>query len=252
MSRLFSFQGSIFLAVRDAITGKPGKQVWVGNAPQCQVKLTTDSSPKIESFSGNRLQYGKLQKGKTAEVSLTLDEWTAENVALALYATKVAAIAGTVTGEVLPTGLVAGDVVRLDKPFVSSLVITDSAGTPATVPVGNVRLKSGGAGLVEVVAPGVFTQPFKAAYSNAASDTFTMFTAPPPERYLLLDGINNETNEPVVVELYRVLLNPVGQLDLINDDYGNLPMSGTMLFDSVNTLDANLGGFGRVRQKTAA
>lgn len=251
MSKLFSLQGKIYLAVRQS-NGKPGPMTWVGNAPTCQLKLTTESADKTESFSGSRLPYGRLQKGKKAELSLVLDEFLTENLVLALYGTQVTAIAGTATAESLPAALVAGDIVRLDKPFVSSVVITDSAGTPASLTAGtHYQVNSANLGLIEILDPAAFVQPFKAAYSHAASETVTMFTAAAPERYLLLDGINTENNEPVLMELPRLRLDPVGQLDLIMDEYGNLPMTGTVLYDELTAGDATLGGFGRLRQKGA-
>jgi len=249
MSKLFSLQGRIYTAMRLS-NGKPGPMTWVGNAPTCQVKFTTETSDKTESFSGNKLQYGRLQKGKRAEVSLVLDEFLTSNLLLGLYGTKVAGASGTVTNESFPTGLVVGDIVRLDKPFVSSVVITDSAAGPATLTAGtHYKVKSDALGLIEILDVAAFTQPFKAAYSNAASETITMFTSAPPERFLLLDGINTENNQPVLMELPRVLFDPVGQLDLIMDDYGNLPLNGTALYDELNSADANMGGFGRIRQK---
>lgn len=249
MSELFSLQGRIYTAMR-LPNGKPGPVTWLGNAPSCQVKLTTETSDKTESFSGNKLQYGRLQKAKKAEVSLVLDEFLTSNLLMGLYGTKLAAAIGTVTAEAFPSGLVAGDIVRLDKPFVSAVVITDSAGVPATLTAGiHYKVKSDGLGLIEIINPATFVQPLKAAYSTAASETITMFTSPPPERFLLLDGINTENNQPVLMELPRVLFDPVGQLDMIMDDYGNLPMTGTVLFDELNAVDANMGGFGRLRKK---
>lgn len=245
---LYSLQGKIYLGDRLS-TGKLSKPVWVGNAPTCQLKLTTDSSNKTESFSGNRLQYGRLQKGKTAELSLTLDEWLPQVLALGLYASVLDGVSGTASAEAFPAGLVAGDLVKLDNPFVSAVVITDSAATPATVPTNNVQVESPSAGLLKVVDPGTFIQPFKAAYSYAKTKAFTIFTAAPPERYFMLDGINTETGEAVIVRLFRVRFDPAGQLDLLNDDYGSLQLTGSVLYDVVNAANANLGGFGKIEQK---
>lgn len=245
---LFSFQGKVLLGDR-LPNGKLSKPIWCGNVPTCQLQLKTDSTDKTESFSGNRLQYGRLQKGKTATLNLTFDEWLSKNLTLGLYATELSVAAGSATGESLPTGLVAGDQVKLDHPFVSSLVITDSAGIPATVPAANYSLDSSNAGLVTLKDLGTFVQPFKAAYSYGAAKNLTIFTGTPPERYFLLDGINTETGEPVIVHLYRVRFDPINQLDLITDDYGSLQMVGSVLYDVVNAADANLGGFGKIEQK---
>ena len=247
---LFSLQGKIYLGDR-LPNGKLSKPVWVGNAPTCQLKLTTETSNKTESFSGNRLQYGRLQKGKTAELSLTLDEWLAPNLALGLYATALSVNTGSVTGEALPAGVVAGDLIKLDHPFISALAITDSAGTPATVPGSKWSVESPNSGLMKFSDVATYVQPFKAAYSYAAAQGFTIFTATPPERYFMLDGINTETGEAVIVRLYRVRFDPMGQLDVITDDFGNLPMTGSVLYDVVNGADANLGGFGKIEQQVA-
>lgn len=246
---LFSFQGKVFAGER-LPNGKPGKLTWCGNVPAATLQLATDSTNKTESFSGNRLQYGRLQRGKTATLNMTFDEWLPQNIALAIWASVLDVTGGSVTGEPLPAGLIAGDRVKLDHPFVSSLAITDSAGTPATLPTGNYKLDSANAGLIELLDPGALVQPFKAAYTYANRQSFTMFTDAPPERFVLIDGINTENNEPVIVSLYRTKFDPVSDLAFINDEYGNFALTGSVLYDVVNAANANLGGFGRIDQKS--
>ena len=95
---LFSFQGKVSLGDR-LPNGKLSKPIWCGNVPTCQLQLKTDTTDKTESFSGNRLQYGRLQKGKTATLNLTFDEWLSKNLTLGLYATELSVAAGSATGE---------------------------------------------------------------------------------------------------------------------------------------------------------
>src|SRR5690625_8044593 len=95
---LFSFQGKIWLATRNA-QGRYEKQQFVGNAPSLQLQLQTETSQKMDSYTGNRLQIGELTRGKTATLNMTLDEWTPENLLLAFYGTQVAISSSTVTGE---------------------------------------------------------------------------------------------------------------------------------------------------------
>lgn len=251
MSKLFSFQGSLYSAIRDTVTGKPTDQVWLGNAPTVQLKLAAETSKKTESFSGTRGTYGTNEKSRSATLSVTLDEWLSENIALGLYATRVAQSTGSVTAESLPPGIAAGDIVQLDSRFISSLVLTDSAGSPTTLTGTHYKLLSDAAGLVKFLSVSGLTQPFKAAYSKAAAESYAMLMSPAPERYLILDGINTETNAKVVVELYRCKFSPIGQLDLINEDYGNLPMEAEILLDELNGQHAELGNYGRIIQATA-
>lgn len=248
---LFSFQGRVYAGSRLS-SGKLSKPVWMGNVPTMTLQMSTESTNKTESFSGNRLQYGRLQRGKTATLNLTFDEFLPQNVALALWASDLDVVTGNVTGEAFESGLIAGDHVKLDHPFVSAVVISDSNGTPATLTLGtHYEVVSGNAGLIRILNPATFTQPFTAAYSYAARESFTLFTAAPPERYIMLDGVNTETNEPVVVTLYRCKFDPVSDLGLINDEYGQFQLSGSVLYDVTNAANANLGGFGRIDLKAA-
>lgn len=248
---LFSFQGKVYAGERLS-NGKLSKPEWMGNVPTMTLQMSTETTNKTESFSGNRLQYGRLQRGKTATLNLSFDEFLPQNVALALWASDLAVLTGTVSAETFESGLAVGDHVKLDNPFASSIVITDSAGTPATLTLNtHYEIVSANAGLIKILNIGSFVQPFKAAYSYAARESFTMFTAAPPERYIMLDGINTETDEPVVVTLYRCKFDPVSDMGLIHDEYGQFQLSGSVLFDTVNAANANLGGFGRIDLKVA-
>ncbi len=84
MSQLFSFQGKVWSGERLA-NGSLSRPVWAGNVPACSLKLSTSATDKVESFSGKRLQYGRLQKGTTAQIDITFDEWLPKNIAAAIW-----------------------------------------------------------------------------------------------------------------------------------------------------------------------
>ena len=242
---LFSFQGKVYLAQRQP-SGKPGPLRWVGNAPQLQLALEVQNSDKTESFSGNRLLYGRLVQSKTANVNLTLDEATPENLAEGMYSVPATLPAGTVSSELLPTGLKANDLVALDRGWVSDVALTDSANPPVTVPAANWWTESPSSGLIGLRKVEGFTQPFKAAYKHGETVNIALFSTPPPERMLFLDGINTVNGRRAKVTLYRVTFNPIEQLDLISEEWGSLQLSGAALFDESRALDPELGGFGRI------
>lgn len=246
---LFSLQGKILIGAR-LPSGKAGVLYWVGNVPEATIALATETTDKTESFSGNRLSYGRLQTSKSGTINLTLDEWSKKNLGLGLYGLSANTVGGSVTAETFPAGLVAGDLVRLARPYASALVITDSAGTPATVPAGNYSLGGHNTAVVEILNPGAFVQPFKAAYTYAAYDSLDAFTQPAPERFVIFDGINTETGTPVLVDLYRVRFDPISELPLINAEYGALPMAGAVLYDALNDDGSVTGGFLRITEKT--
>jgi hypothetical protein len=245
----FSFQGKVYLGTR-LPSGLPGPLKWVGDAPLCEVSLKAASDVRTESYSGQRLTTAKLIKSNEASIKLQLNHATADNLALGLYGSKNTVAPGTVTNETLPA-VVVGDIVVLAKGGVSSLVITDSAGTPATLVAGtDYALDSAPGGVVSIKSLGAYTQPFKAAYSNSGSTDVAMFTVPAPERYLYLDGINTIDNSRVIVRLYRTKFDPASTLALINASFGQIDLTGEVLYDELSAADALLGGFGKIEQLT--
>lgn len=245
----FSFQGEVQVGPRLA-GAKPGAMVTLGDVPKLDLAIAEEKEKRKESRSGLRMTSAVLKKGREATLAGTLNWANAHNLALGFGGTVEAVAAGTATGELFPDDLVVGDLVSLDHMDISSLVVTDSNGTPATLTEGtHYQVDSAMHGRIRILNLGAFTQPFKGAYSYAASSRLAMMTTSPPEKYLILDGINTITNEPVKVRLYRVLFDFAGNLPLINESFGELPFTAEVLYDFEAAEDASLGGFGRIEQR---
>ncbi len=99
----YSLQGKVWLGTRLA-SGKAGALKWLGDNSELTLKLTTEKSERIESWSGNRLTSAVLQKAKKVEITLKPNQLSSNVLALALYGTVATIAAGTVTGEALPAG----------------------------------------------------------------------------------------------------------------------------------------------------
>lgn len=250
----FSLQGEIWLADRDPNTGLAKKTRWLFNAPKFEIALSAETDDVIESYSGFRLLDDQLDKGKTAKVSMTLHGWSLANLALGLYGAAAKITGGAVVDEPLPDDLLAGDFVQLDQRGVSALTLKDSTtGTPLVPTSDQIALHRPNSGLVSIVDVGAYVQPFLASYTYADANLVAMFTqVKPPERYLVFDGINTSTGNPVVAELYRLKFNPQSALPLINESHGTIDLEGVCLYDRARAADANLGGFGRLLETAVA
>lgn len=249
---LISLQGAIRVHDR-LVSGKPGKGYFVGNVPEATINLATESESVKESFSGSRLPYGTLETGRSGTLTMSFDEWLVKNMALAMHAVSLATTPVAVVGEVFPTGLVAGDQIRLAHPYVDTdgVVLKDSAVGPATVATTKYKLIGHNRSIVELLDVAGFTQPFKADYEYEAYTSLEAFSQASPEKYVIFDGIDTVANVGVFVELYRVKFAPVSNLGLIHAGKGSLPMSAEVLYDPLN-LDSNgKGGFYRYTQKAA-
>ena len=242
----FSFQGGLYIGTRLS-GGRPGALRWVGDAPKCDLTLKTETETRKESYSGNRLTSAVLQKGKEAELSIAINWADIDNLLLGLYATKASIAAGTLTGEALPVPLAANDLIALDHSTISQLVITDSNAAPVTLAANtHYRIQSARAGLIKLLNLAAFTLPLRAAYRYGARVSVAVLTTSAPERFLFLDGTNTIDGAPVQVRLYRVQFNPVSNLGLIHESFGQFEMTASVLFDPEAAADPLLGGFGRL------
>jgi hypothetical protein len=243
-NKLFSFQGYVFLG--ESGGSKPVNPIWVGDAT-LTVALETETADHYESFSGQRMLYGQIATRKTANVTLTLFEARAENFSLGLYGGVVDENSGTVTAEIFPDGLAVGDVVSLDRGFPSGIVLTDSTGSPVTLEEGtHYEIYPLGSNQIRILDLTGITQPIIAAYAYGKIQRVTMFTETPPERFLILHGVNTLDNKKVRVELPRVKFNPASEINLHHEEFGQFELSGAVLYSPVTANDPDMGGFGRI------
>jgi hypothetical protein len=242
-----SFQGRVYLGKRDT-NGFPLEVRSPGNVADLKLSLKTEVLEHFESQSGQRSLDHRMIKSKSATVLLTIEEFTQENLALALYGTHVTGIGGTVTDE--PIGGAApviGDRYFLAHPKVSGLTLRDSAATPATLADGTQYTADQDFGAIQLLNLTGLTPPLRASYSFGDIAEIGLFTQPLPERYVRLEGINTaQGNAKVLVELYRVAFDPLKELALISNDYNKFELEGSLLADTSKPHDALLGQFGRL------
>jgi hypothetical protein len=244
----FSGQGRVYIGQRDS-NGNPQAMRWLGNVPELKVSLNVETIEHKESYSGQRLTDLQLIKGKDGEFSCTIENFSIENLELTLYGQTSSVTGGTVTNEALPTGAVVGGVYLLANQFVSSVVVKDSAATPATLTEGTHYKVHAEQGAIELLNVTGFTQPFKVNYSYGAAKRLAMFKSGQPEVWLRFDGLNTaDSNKRVIVDLYRVVLNPSKDFSLVGDEIQRFELTGRVLADTTKSDTGPLGLFGRVIQ----
>jgi hypothetical protein len=250
----FSGQGEVYAGTRDA-SGNVLAVRDLGNVPSLRLNLETDKLEHKESRTGQRLTDLTITRERMARVSMTLESFSTANLMMLLYGSTTSITGTSVTNETLsPTsGLVAGDSLSLAHTMidpVAAFSIVDSAGSPITLTQGTQYTVDKNGGMITLLAaPG--TQPYKANYTYLNSTAVPMFRQPYQERFLRFVGLNTaNADKPVIVELYRVVFDPVSNFDLINDELAAYELEGSVLYDSTRDTSALLGGFGRVIQQS--
>ena len=244
----FSGQGRVYIGARDA-NGNPQGLNFVGNVPDLKISLSVETLEHQESTSGQRLTDLQLIKTKKGEFACTLEELIPVNLSLALYGTSVDQTSGTVTAEALPNPVTVGSLYLLAKQNVSSVVVSDASGTPKTLPESQYSLnaKHGSLSINDKTTGGPYVEPFSVDYAYGATQATALFTQPLPERWIRFEGLNAaDSNREVVIDLYRVAINPAKDLSVIGTELLKLELSGQVLADTFKSVSGELGQFGRV------
>jgi hypothetical protein len=156
---------------------------------------------------------------KTGKITCAQDD--IDMLVLYLYATKATVAGGSVSATAFDKNPAAvGDTLPLPgrKTKASSLIITDSAGSPATLVLGTDYYADADAGMVKILNLGSYTQPFKAAYTEAAGFSLDLFTTAPPIKAMRFKQINVANNAAVrVLDFPKIFISPAASWALIND-----------------------------------
>jgi len=244
----FSGQGRVYIGARDS-DGYPQGLTYVGNVPELKLSLSVETLEHKESTSGQRLTDLQIITAKKGEFSCTLEDFVAANLELVLYGTTTSTTSGTVTDETLPNPVTVGSLYLLAHQNVSSVVVKDSSATPKTLPATQytVNAKHGSIVINDKTTGGPYTEPLKVDYSYGESSAVAMFKSQLPERWVRFEGLNTaDGNREVVIDLYRVAINPTRELSMITDDIMRFELSGQVLADTLKPADGDLGQFGRI------
>ena len=242
----FSGQGKLKMApIVNGIVASGHR--WVGNVPDFKPAFAATKLDHKESYTGQRLPDKSLTTELKSTFTATLEDWSPENVALATRGTAQKTTSGAVTNELSPATLAIGETWYLKNGNVTSLVITDSNGTPATLSLGDDYTVDDAYGAITIVNLTGYTLPLKAAYTKGVVDVVPFFTEAVKEVSLVFEGINTaDNNKKVRAELYRVALDPTKEMGLITEQFGQFVLEGTALIDSTKGEDPLFGKFGRM------
>lgn len=245
-------QGKVFTR-RYGVAG--AKWRWWGDVSELNAAGASEKLSHKESYSGKKGTVRSFSLGNSMTLSGTLHQIDTESLAEQLYGEASVIAGGSVTGEDLGT-VAVGDIIKLDYPGVSALVITDSTPTtPATIADTHYSQdpRFGSLEFLTLPTAPAPVMPLKAAYTHAGGKQVNFFTQPQPILEFRYEGVNlAEEEAPVIVEFYKTGTEPLQQLALINN--GNAlagsAFSLEVLLDSSKPVTGPLGRFGRFIQVT--
>ncbi len=223
---------------------------WYGDVSEATMKASVEKVQHLESYSGSSGLVRDFPLSKALSVDLKLHQLDTDGLADLVYGTVTTVASGAVANEPLPT-VAAGDTVKLEFAGVSSLVITDSAGSPVTIAGSNYVLddRFGSIDFTSLPSSPAPTQPLKASYTRASQKQLALLTKAQPIIQFRYEGLNlAENNAPTIWEIYKMSTGVLSELALISSgtDVSGVPVSLAALLDSSKPATGALGQFGRM------
>lgn len=239
-----SCQGKVSIA--KIVDGQRQPLRFIGNVPEFVVETDSETLEHKESYTGQRTTDFTMTKSKSVMVNAILEDFSRENLALAVSGTSVQTKSESIVGETLPMVKV-GDVVKLNGFNVTSVTIKDSTSTSQkTLEKGTHYDLDEKTGKLTFLSLDGVKQPFVADYTTGQVEATTIMSADNDEYYLYFEGINTVNNEQIILELWRLKKQSKGSVPFIHEELGQIELVGDALADTSKQNDPSLGLFGRV------
>ncbi len=243
-------QGKVFVGLRLS-TGLPDILRWLGNAPKFALSLDEDVVERNESYSGSRLPLRRATRNRKGTLSITFDEFTDDNMALALVGSKTVVAAGAAQTNVALAATLAnpakvGDTLIIPGKNLSAVVIKDSTGAPKTLTLNThyaLDAFAGSIDMLDLTTGGPYVMPLKADFTPGVNTVVGAFKTATPELYVRLNGINTDDGSRVICDVFRTRLSPPKNIDLIGDDFNDFVLDGGLLADLTRSAASTDGQF---------
>ena len=231
-------QGKVFLAPRD------NKRAfrWVGDVSTLKIAFSYEQQITKASRGGQLYQNERIITGASGSVSSTWHNFSVENLALLLGAQPVDEPFSFNQQYALPNGIVKGDIIALPHTTVFNVSING-------LNRGADYIVDRQFGTIEfLVTPE--SEGLTAAYEHLFNQWLPFFSVKPQEFYLRFQGVNlAEDTAPVLLELYRVSVDPLATLEMISsgNDIAGMDMTSLILPDFTQQTESVFSYFGKLQ-----
>lgn len=219
-------KGSVYLKVK----GSTDPMRPVGNVSALSLKANEDKKSQLDFQNAGGGEANSLRRISSVELSITMVDFVAENIGLAVRGSVTAVAGGTVAEEAVVAYL--GGLTPLAHVNPTSVVVKDVtdvttyvAGTDYDVTAGGLFIPTGSS-----IDDG---DTLHVAYSYAGENLVQALTDSGQDYVLRFVGLNEaKSGKPTVVQVHRARFGPVQDMALIGDDYASIALTADALKDT--------------------
>lgn len=219
-------KGSFSARVKGAAAG----MLPLGNISAANVRVTEDKKELLDYQSPGGGQANALRRIQTVELGLTLRDFSADNIAKALFG--AASVVAAATGATETVTAYEDALTPLGKTGITNLVVKDVTDTTTYVAGTDYDLVRSS---LWVYATGAITDGavLHLTYDHPAQNVVEALVNAGLEYEVFLDGLNEaQSGKAVSIRFHRLRFGPVADWGLIADDYGEIALTADLLKDS--------------------
>ena len=212
------------------VKGDASKLYPFGNVSDLTAAVEEDekSLQNFQSAGGGKLN--SIRRIQAVTINMTMTDFNAANIALALFG-DVAAIAG---GSVTDESVIGykDSLVRLANIAPTNVVVDNDPATTPYTEISDYEVTNAGI-YIPLTSSIVDSAALLIDYDFGDQNVVQALMNSASELELVFDGLNEaQSGKAVVVDMHRVKFGATGGLPMIGDDFGNLPLSGELLADT--------------------
>jgi len=208
----------------------------VGNVINLSFSIAEDKKELKTSRTTGGGNYNALTRIDSVTLSMTMSDYSAENMAIALFGSSSAVTATTVSDESItaPASLSGDPLVDTANVIDTAETVTVTSDPAGTTYVADTDYTVTSAG-IKILSTGSISadDALLISYTKKAVDVVEALTSSAGEYKLVLDGLNEaQSGAPFIVTVHRAKFGPAAEMSLIGDDFAELVLTGDVLQDT--------------------
>lgn len=210
---------------------------FIGNVSKFTYGTSEDKKTLADFTQGGGGNYNSVIRIGDVIIALTLHDYSAENIALALFGSTSSVTAAPVVDESITSRATLDTLVKTANMIdtsVAPVVTSDPSGTTYAVETDYTVSAAG----ITILSTGSISAStaLLVSYTKKAVDIVQALTTSGGEHELIFDGLNEaQSGAPVVITVHRAKFGPAAELGAISDDFGAVELAGEALKDTTIT-----------------
>lgn len=227
----FIGKGVIYLQPIDSSYAPTGAAMNIGNCSTLENSFDEEKQEQPNYMTPGGGNANVVSKISSFSGSLTMHDYTPQNLAYALRGTVTSVTSGAVADEAQPSFGVDGELIKVDFPIDHTAAVTAKLANDTALSEG-VDFNVTSTGIVVIGAGAIDAAGVKISYTKAAGAIMEALVSSGQEFRMIFDGLNEaKSGDPVSIVYHRVKFSPASGLSFIGSEFGEIPLSFDVVAD---------------------